>query len=119
MKSTLRAVAETAIFQAIVIDSKSRKRAIAVYACGTDVIWADGVLGLFDRDQRRPAPDWLKAQLKQLPANAVRFDWKGDRVTVTAPAGQDLPASSPDPADTAPVVDARGEDLGESSIRQG
>lgn len=129
MKSTVRAVAEAALFQAIVYDSKSRKRAIAVYACGEDVIWADDMLSLFDRDKRRPAPDWLKTQLRKLPANTARFNWKGEKVEFTTPNGAELAvprgpeADDPQytsPVDHTPISDARGEDLDdESSIRQG
>ena len=125
-KSSLRAAAEVAIFQCVVYDSKSRKRAIAVHACGDDVTWADDVPSLLDPDKRRTAPDWLKTQLRDLPEGSVRFNWKGERTTVSngrvellvprGPAGENVQV----PVDRTPVdTTACGEDLDEASILQG
>ena len=123
-KSSVRAVAEAAIFQCVVYDSKSRKRAIAVYACGADVVWADDVLSLFDHDKRRPAPDWLKAQIRKLPDGVARYNWKGEKVSIQSgdhelqvPRGDETSVHTH--TDSAPVDDsARGEDLGEAAIQQ-
>jgi len=112
-KSKIVALAEGALFQAIVYDAKSRKRAIVIYACGTDVFWANDILALFDRDRTNAAPKWLKEQLAQLPAEVVRMNWKGERV------GQATLFAVP--SDTAPTLHVpEGESLGEDegAIRQ-
>ncbi len=126
MKSSIRALAEVKIFQAIVIDSKSRKRAIAIYACGTDVLYADDAVGLFDRDRRRVAPEWIKEQLKLLPAGGVLIDWQGNKTAESdgstlipvGPAGDTPLRAAPHGLEVV-LRTPPGEDLGESSIAQG
>lgn len=123
MKSKVRGVADAAILQCVVYDSKSRKRAIAVYACGDDVIWADNVLSLFDVDKRKVAPTWLKEQIRSLPADALHFNWKGERVVVREEGGVRL--ETPDlrtkvPEDKTPLAHVSdGEGLDEDDIKQG
>jgi hypothetical protein len=110
-KSQLRARAKAEIFQCIIYDTKSRKRAIVVYACGDDVKWSTDIFGLFDRDRVNDAPKWLKDQILDLPADAEALDFRGRPVT----------GSPPQPQDNAPVLRMpEGESLGdEDSIRQG
>ena len=132
MKSQIRALADVRIFQAIVYDSKSRKRLIAVYACGDDIAYADDAVGLFDRDRRRVAPEWLKKQLRLLPEGGVRFDWQGnkthksfdDNVEHQVPVGDAQNDAEFDaPRDATPIVRVpAGADFdlgGESTIQQG
>ena len=123
MKSTIRAMAEAVILQCVVYDSKSRKRAIAVYACGDDVAWADNVLGLFDVDKRKAAPQWLRDQVRKLPSDAVRLNWRGEKVAVYDDGGIRVETedrrTAPIDAGVPVVRVPEGEDLGEDSIKQG
>ena len=78
MKSEVRLIAEGRIFQVGLYDGKSAKRVVAVYVCGTEVFWADNSLSLFDRDQRRPAPPWLRDQLLSPKSGTILLDWRGE-----------------------------------------
>ena len=115
-KSQLRAVADVAIFQCVIYDSKSRKRNIVVYACGTDVFWANDHFGLFDRDRVNKAPTWLKDQIKQLSGDVVRLDFCG----IQKAGLTDAMGATAVELETTPVFHApEGEGLGdEGDIKQ-
>lgn len=114
-KSSLRAVAEAAILQCIIYDSKSRKRAIVVYMCGPEAFWADHVLNLFDKDKARAAPKWLIEQLRKMPDDVVSYSWRGEQNSRGAALD-----NQPRVADTAPIIHVpEGEDLGdEATVKQ-
>ncbi len=116
-KTQIRAVAEAAFFQCVVYDSKSRKRSIVVYACGSDVYFANDFFGLFDRDRVHVAPKWLKDQLANLPADVARLDWRG--ATVGGASVQALAAAAAESrVPTLRVPEGEGLGDGEEGIQQ-
>lgn len=115
-KSQLRAVADVAIFQAVIYDSKSRKRNIVVYACGTDVFWANDHLGLFDRDRVNKAPAWLAEQIKKMPGDVARLDFGGN---LKAGLLDEMRATAAEDAGAPTFRAPEGEGLGdEDGIKQ-
>lgn len=67
-RAELLALADVSIFQADVIDSGSRRRNVIIWRCGTDILYASTMDGLFDEGRRKPAPQWLRDQIEKLPA---------------------------------------------------
>jgi hypothetical protein len=76
-RAELLALADVDIFQADVIDTSSRRRNVIIWRCGTDVLYASTMDGLFDEGRRKPAPQWLKDQVDKLPSER-RFKSNGD-----------------------------------------
>lgn len=78
-KQALLARADIALFQCVVVDSKLQRRNIIVYLCGDNVFYASSMDGIFDNSRRRPAPEWLKKQIKQPPEYTQLFTCFGVR----------------------------------------
>lgn len=70
------ASAEAMLLQVQVIDSKGIEQAIVVWKCGPQMFYADSIDGLFDVARRKPAPEWLMKQMRELPAER-RFNSDG------------------------------------------
>jgi hypothetical protein len=73
------ASAEVAIRQVQVVDKKGEIRALIVWQCGPDILYADSMDGLFDASRRKRAPEWVVAQLTDLSPDK-QFDYKGQQV---------------------------------------
>lgn len=124
-KSSLRVLVEARIFQCGVYDTMGRKRLVAIYACGDDVFFADDIVSLMDREQRKPAPDWLKKQLKKLPDGLVRYSWQNEQIGVVengveqqVPSGVRVSEKLADPSPVVKLPPGTGLD-DEASIPQG
>jgi hypothetical protein len=70
------ATADVAISQVQVVDKHGQIRSVVVWQCGTDILYANTIEGMFDPAQRRVAPDWLLEEIKALPASK-RFNSDG------------------------------------------
>ena len=114
-KLTLLARAEARIFQCVVIDQHLQKRNIAVYVCGSDVLWAPTREGLFDADRARRAPNWLIEQINNPPDHADVYDSQGNKLSRREKGGVVLEPAPKGPTKLEPVEELGGED----SIRQG
>ena len=73
------ASAEVAIRQVQVVDKKGAIRALIVWQCGPDILYADSMDGLFDASRRKRAPEWVVAQLTDLSPDK-QFDYRGHQV---------------------------------------
>lgn len=113
-KLTLLARAEARIFQCVVIDQHLQKRNIAVYVCGSDVVWAPTREGLFDPDRARTAPKWLVEQVMNPPAHADVYNFRG-ALLGKGGGGVPLEPAPKGPTKLEPVEDLGGED----TIEQG
>ena len=87
------ASAEVALRQVQVVDKKGEVRALIVWQCGTDVLYADTMDGLFDSSRRKPAPVWLVDALNELPADR-QFDAEGIQLGPT-PVPEKVPDHIP------------------------
>ncbi len=70
------ASADVRLQQVQVIDKNGQSRSLVVWQCGPDVVYGDSLQALFDATQRRKAPEWLTAQLFELPPER-QFDYQG------------------------------------------
>ena len=71
IKRKVVAAADVAIKQVQLIDKKGQIRSVVLWQCGTDVLYATTMDGLFDEARRRPAPKWVVEQLSNLPPDKV------------------------------------------------
>ena len=78
------AVADVSLQQVQVVDKKGQIRSVVLWRCGTDVLYASTMEGLFDVAQRRQAPEWLLEALAELPADR-QFTSTGDNKATTKP----------------------------------
>jgi len=69
------ATADVAIKQVQIIDKKGQVRSVVVWQCGSDVLYATTMDGLFDDSRRRVAPSWV---VEQLPTAERQFDYMGE-----------------------------------------
>jgi hypothetical protein len=67
-RRTVVATADVALQQVQVVDKNGQIRSIILWRCGPDSLYADTLDGLFDNSRRKKAPEWLVAQLSELPA---------------------------------------------------
>ena len=63
LRKKVLATADVAIQQVQLVDSKGQIRSVVVWKCGTDILYATTMDGLFDEDRRRTAPAWMTEQL--------------------------------------------------------
>ena len=63
LRKKVLATADVAIQQVQLVDSKGLIRSVVLWKCGTDVLYATTMDGLFDESRRRPAPKWIMDQL--------------------------------------------------------
>jgi len=63
LRKKVLATADVAISQVQLVDSKGLIRSVVLWKCGTDVLYATTMDGLFDEDRRRTAPKWITDQL--------------------------------------------------------
>lgn len=75
----LLARADIALFQCVVTDSNQQKRNVLVYQCGENVFYSSSMDGLFDINRRKPAPKWLKDQIKSPEGYTDIYNARGDR----------------------------------------
>lgn len=66
LRKKVLATADVAIQQVQLVDSKGQIRAVVVWKCGTDVLYATTMDGLFDDARRRTAPPWMVDQLESV-----------------------------------------------------
>jgi len=75
-RKQVMAAADVQIQQVQVVDKNGQMRPVVVWRCGTDIMFAETMDGLFDSARRFKAPAWLVDQLDQLPPSR-RFDYLG------------------------------------------
>jgi hypothetical protein len=89
------AVADVRIQQIQVIDKNGKVRALVIWQCGPDILYADSMDGLFDSQRRKKAPKWVLDQLLDLSEDR-KFDYQGEPIGslsehVPSEGAQDLP----------------------------
>ena len=93
-KRKVLATADVRLQQVQVVDKKGQVRSVILWRCGTDVMYANTMDGLFDSAQRRQAPDWLITALKELPLSQ-QFNSDGSPKTTNV-SKEHIPSSSDD-----------------------
>jgi len=66
LRKKVLATADVSIQQIQLVDSKGLIRSVVLWKCGTDVLYATTMDGLFDEDRRRTAPSWITDQLSSV-----------------------------------------------------
>ena len=89
-RNKVLATADVLLQQVQVVDKKGQIRSVIVWQCGSDILYANSMDGLFDIAQRRQAPDWLKEEL-----NKVSNRYNYDGTSKSSPASY-LPTSDED-----------------------
>ena len=81
-KREVLAIADVMIKQVQLIDKTGLIRSVVMWQCGTDMLYATTMDGLFDEARRRPVPKWMVEKLRKVPPENV-YDYMGESKTGT------------------------------------
>lgn len=97
-RNKVLATADVRLQQVQVVDKKGQIRSVIVWQCGTDILYASTMDGLFDAAQRKSAPQWLIDALHTLPSSK-QYAADGSAKGASAPIADYLPEDDGDAPD--------------------